>query len=89
MIEKNKNYDVKILDMGIEGEGIAKIDGYTTFIKGAITGEDAEIKMVKVNKDFGFGKLLKINKTSDEREEPMCDVFGRCGGCNLQHLNYE
>ena len=89
MIEKNKNYNVKILDMGIEGEGIAKIDGYTTFIKGAITGEDAEIKMVKVNKDFGFGKLLKINKTSDEREEPMCDVFGRCGGCNLQHLNYE
>ena len=49
MIEKNKNYNVKILDMGIEGEGIAKIDGYTTFIKGAITGEDAEIKMVKVN----------------------------------------
>ena len=89
MIEKNQDYEVDIVDMGIEGEGIAKIEGYTTFVKGALKGEKAKIKIVKKNKDYGFGKLLEIKKASDMREEPICENFGRCGGCNLQHLNYE
>ena len=89
MVEKNQDYNVEILDMGIDGEGIAKIDGYTTFVKGALKGEKAKIKMVKVNKDYGFGKLLEIEEASKMREEPICPNFGRCGGCNLQHLNYE
>lgn len=89
MIQKNQDYEVNIVDMGIDGEGIAKIDGYTTFVKGALKGEKAKIKMVKVNKDYGFGKLLEVEESSDMREEPICSKFGRCGGCNLQHLNYE
>ena len=89
MIEKNQDYEVDITDMGIEGEGIAKINGYTTFIKGALKGEKVKIKIVKANKDFGFGKLIEIKKESEIREKPICPVFGKCGGCNLQHLNYE
>ena len=89
MIEKNQDYEVDILDMGFEGEGIAKIDGYTTFIKGAITGEKAKIKMTKVNKDYGFARLMEVIKPSDNRVQPICSVFGRCGGCNLQHMTYE
>ena len=89
MIEKNQEYDVDIIDLGIDGEGIAKIDGYTTFVKGALEGEKARVKMVKVNKDYGYAKLLDITETSDLREEPLCPNFGRCGGCELQHLNYE
>ncbi len=89
MVEKNQDYEVNIIDMGFEGEGIAKIDGYTTFVKGAIKGEKAKIKMVKVNKDYGFGKLLEIEKMADCREEPMCEIFNRCGGCSLQHMTYE
>ena len=45
MIEKNQDYEVNIVDMGFEGEGIAKIDGYTTFVKGALKGEKAKIKI--------------------------------------------
>lgn len=89
MVEKNQDYEVNIIDMGFEGEGIAKIDGYTTFIKGAIKGEKAKIKMVKVNKDYGFGKLLEIKERADCREEPVCEIFNRCGGCLLQHMSYE
>ena len=47
MIEKNQDYDVDIIDMGYEGEGITKINGYTTFVKGALKGEKAKIKMLK------------------------------------------
>lgn len=89
MVEKNQEYNVEILDMGIEGEGIAKINGYTTFVKGVLKGEKAKIKILKTNKDYGFGKLLELEKCSEKREEPMCPQFGKCGGCNLQHLNYE
>ena len=89
MIQKNQDFEVDILDNGIDGEGIAKINGYTTFIKGALKGEKAKIKIVKANKDYGFGKLLQITKTSENREEPICPNFARCGGCNLQHMNYE
>lgn len=89
MIEKNQDYEVDIIDMGFEGEGITKIEGYTTFVKGAIRGEKAKIKMVKVNKDYGFGKILEITKSSECREEPVCENFDRCGGCSLQHMSYE
>ena len=89
MIQKNENFEVEILDNGIEGEGIAKINGYTTFVKGALKGEKVKIKIVKANKDYGFGKLLEITESSQNREEPICPNFNRCGGCNLQHMNYE
>lgn len=88
-MEKNDYYEVDILDTGYEGEGIAKIDGYTTFIKGAIKGEKVKIKMLKTNKDFGFAKLEEIIKKSDNREEPICEAFDKCGGCSLQHMSYE
>ncbi len=89
MIEKNQDYEVNIVDMGCEGEGIAKINGYTTFVKGALKGEKAKIKIVKSNKDYGYGKLLELIEKSDEREEPICECFGKCGGCTLQHMSYE
>lgn len=89
MVEKNQDYEVDIQDMGINGEGITKIDRYTTFVKGALTGEKVLIKIVKPYKDYGYGKLLKVLTPSKYREKPICDKFGKCGGCNLQHLNYE
>lgn len=89
MIEKNQDFEVNIVDVGCEGEGIAKINGYTTFVKGALKGERAKIKIVKSNKDYGYGKLLELIEKSDEREEPVCECFGKCGGCTLQHMSYE
>ncbi len=89
MIQKNEEYEVDIIDMGYEGEGIAKIDGYTLFVKGALSGEKVRVKVLKANKDFGFAKLVEVIKASDKRVEPMCPVFEKCGGCELQHLDYE
>ena len=89
MIQKNEEFEVEILDMGFEGEGIAKIDGYTVFIKGALKGEKVKIKILKANKDYGFAKLLEVIKPSEIRVEPKCEVFAKCGGCNLQHMDYD
>ncbi len=89
MIIKNEEYIVEIIDNGIDGEGIAKIDGYTVFVDGAIKGETIKVLIVKVNKTYGFGKIIEIITPSKDREEPICPVYKTCGGCNLQHISYE
>lgn len=88
-VEKNKDYIVEIKGMGYEGEGVGKIDDFTIFIPGAIKGEKVNAKIVKVNKNFAFGKLLDVVEESSFRTDPICDIYKRCGGCQLQHLSYE
>ena len=63
-IEKNQEYIVEIIDNGYEGEGIAKIDGFTIFIPGAIKGEKIRILIVKVLSSHAFGKVLEILEPS-------------------------
>jgi len=87
-VQKNKEYDMDIEDLGVNGEGIGRIDGFTMFIPGALPNERVRIKAVKVGKSYGFGKLLEVRKASPDRTEPLCPYFIRCGGCQLQHLSY-
>ena len=88
-VKKNNRYTVEIIDQGYEGEGIAKIDGFTIFIEGALKGEKCEILIVKVTSSHAFGKLEKIIEKSKFRVEPDCLTYKRCGGCNLRHIEYE
>ena len=88
-IEKNKEYTVNIIDNGFEGEGIAKIDGFTVFVPGAIKGEKIKILIVKVLSSHAFGKILEIIEPSKTRQEADCTTYKRCGGCNLRHIKYE
>ena len=60
MINKNEEYTVEIIDNGFQGEGIAKIDGFTIFIPNAIKGEKIRILIVKVLSSHAFGKILEI-----------------------------
>lgn len=89
MVEKNKEYIVDIIDNGFEGEGIAKIEGFTIFIPNAIKGEKVKILIVKVLKSHAFGKILDIIDKSDKRVECDCKTYKRCGGCNMRHIEYE
>lgn len=88
-VKKNKEYLVEIIDQGFEGEGIAKIEGFTIFIEGAIKGEKCRILIVKVTSSHAFGKLVEILEKSKYRVEPDCATYKRCGGCNLRHIDYE
>lgn len=87
-VEKNKEYIVDIIDNGFQGEGIAKIDGFTIFIPNAIKGEKIKILIVKVLASRAFGKIIEIIKQSDHREESDCTTYKRCGGCSLRHIKY-
>ena len=88
-VEKNKEYIVDIIDNGFEGEGIAKIDGFTIFIPNCIKGENVKVLIVKVLKSHAFGKVLEIIKSSEHRKASDCETYKRCGGCDLRHIKYE
>ena len=68
MVEKNKNYIIDITGMTHEGQGVGRVDGFTVFVDGALEGEQVEVKIVKVNKNFGFGKLINIIKPSGRQD---------------------
>ena len=90
MVEKNKECIFDIISQGYEGEGIAKIDNkYPIFIEGALKGEKVKVRIVKVNKNFAYGKLMEVLEASEERVNPPCAIYKRCGGCKLQHASYK
>ena len=89
MVEKNKEYILDIISIGYEGEGIAKIEGYPIFIEGAILGEKVKVLIVKVKKNYAYGKLIEVIEPSSERIEPKCSIYKRCGGCTVQHMSYK
>ena len=88
-IKKNDELDVEIIDYGVDGEGIAKINGYTIFVMGALKNEKVKVHITKVQKDYAFAKIIKILTPSDKRKESNCETYKRCGGCNLRHIDYE
>ena len=89
MLKKNDVYEVEIVDNGFQGEGIAKIDNFPVFVDGAIKGEKLEIKILKVQSSFAYGKIMKIIELADSRVESDCKEYTKCGGCNLRHIDYK
>lgn len=79
---------VEIVDNGMEGEGIAKVDGYVLFVPMALKGETVKIRIDHLKKNFGYATLKKVEKPSDKRVRPVCPVYGVCGGCDMQHVEY-
>ncbi|WPC41620.1 23S rRNA (uracil(1939)-C(5))-methyltransferase RlmD [Clostridium sp. JS66] len=88
-INKNEEYDMNITGMGYEGEGVGKINDFTVFVPGALLNERVKVKIVKVNKNFAFAKLVEVIEASEHRTEPVCSIYKRCGGCQLQHYSYQ
>lgn len=85
-VKKNETINLTFEDLTHEGSGVGKVNGYPLFVPNALPGEEATVKVVKANKNFGFGKVLKLTKESSERVDPVCDVY--CNGCGLQHMSY-
>ncbi|WP_017754481.1 23S rRNA (uracil(1939)-C(5))-methyltransferase RlmD [Calidifontibacillus oryziterrae] len=88
-IQKNEIVEATFVDLTHDGAGVAKIEGFPVFVPNGLPGERAQIKVVKVNKGYGYGRIVELNERSPERVEPPCPIYKQCGGCQLQHLKYE
>lgn len=87
--KKNDLVTLTITDMGTDGEGIGKADGFTVFVKDAVIGDVIQAKIIKAKKNYGYGRLEEILTPSPHRVEPKCPCARACGGCQLQALSYE
>ena len=86
--QKNQMILVEITDIGTEGEGIGKIDGFPFFIKDALIGDVVEAKVMKAKKNYAYARLEKVVTPSSFRVEPKCSFARSCGGCQLQAMDY-
>ncbi|WP_210396848.1 23S rRNA (uracil(1939)-C(5))-methyltransferase RlmD [Motiliproteus sediminis] len=75
-----------ITDLSHDGRGVARYEGKTLFVHGALPGERITARITQQRSRFDEGKLLQLLEPSPARNEPRCAHYGRCGGCQLQHL---
>lgn len=88
-LKKNEIFTVTIDGYSSDGSGVARIDGFVVFVKGALKGEVCRIKLLKVLKNIAYAKIEEIVEPSRHRLSPSCPVFGKCGGCDFLHMDYE
>lgn len=86
---KNDIVTVKIEDIGTEGEGIGKLEGFTLFVKDAVMGDVVEARLVKVKKNYAYARLEKVLTSSPLRVKLVCPYHKQCGGCQIQAMSYE
>ncbi len=88
-IKKNDIYTIKIEDMADDGSGIGRACGFALFVKDTVIGDLARVQVIKVKKNYGYGRVVNIIEPSSDRVVARCPCARRCGGCQLQHLSYE
>ena len=87
-MQKNEEFEGVVEGLGTDGEGIIKIEGTTAFVPFCLVGERVKFRALKVKGNIAYGKLVCLLQPSKDRVNPPCPVFGKCGGCDLQHISY-
>nr|MBQ5811677.1 23S rRNA (uracil(1939)-C(5))-methyltransferase RlmD [Clostridia bacterium] len=89
MLRKNEVFTVTVEDMNFLGFGVAKIDGFAVFISGAVCGDTAKIKIIKVAKTYAVARVEEIVSPSAHRIAENCPVSAACGGCAFRSVTYD
>ncbi|VSP35758.1 23S rRNA (uracil-5-)-methyltransferase RumA [Streptococcus pneumoniae] len=88
MLKKNDIVEVEIVDLTHEGAGVAKVDGLVFFVENALPSEKILMRVLKVNKKIGFGKVEKYLVQSPHRNQDLDLTYLRSGIADLGHLSY-
>jgi tRNA/tmRNA/rRNA uracil-C5-methylase (TrmA/RlmC/RlmD family) len=88
LFQTGDKISLTIHDIAFGGEGVGRLDDFVVFVPFVLIGEIVEVEITEVKKNFARAKLLRVEKSSPERVEPPCIYFGKCGGCQYQHIDY-
>lgn len=88
-VEVGEVVEGKIEDINSQGKGVLRVDNFAIFTDKGIIGETVEVKIEKLQRNYGIGKTLSIKEESDNRIESKCPVHEKCGGCQLHEVKYE
>ena len=87
-LQKNDMIEAEITGYSSDGGGVCRAEGRAVFVPRAIPGERWRVRIVKVNRTAVWGRGEELLRPSPHRIEPLCPVFGRCGGCACMHMTY-
>lgn len=88
-VQAGQKLQMRINDIAFGGEGVGRINDFVIFVPFVVSGELVEVELTEVKKNFARAKLLRVLEPSPDRVEPVCQYFGKCGGCQYQHIRYE
>lgn len=88
-VKRGQDYELEITKLAFGGAGVARIDNYVIFVRGAIPGDRVFVRLLRRKSSFAEAKLLSIITPSPKRIPAPCPYFGWCGGCNWQNLQYK
>ena len=88
-MRKNDEIILEITDVTAEGSGVGRYEGMAVFVPLTAVGDKAKVLILKVKKNYAYGKLIELIEASADRIENDCSVFARCGGCVSRHISYE
>ncbi len=88
-LKKNQEILLTIEDFTKEGEGLGKYQGFPFFVKDTVIGDEIVAAVTKLKKNYGYARVVSIEKPSEDRITPPCPVARQCGGCKIQQLSYE
>jgi 23S rRNA (uracil1939-C5)-methyltransferase/tRNA (uracil-5-)-methyltransferase len=81
--------EVEIESLTNMGAGVARVDGWVVFVPFALPGERVRCRVFRNYKSYSDADFVEVVRASPHRREPVCSLFGRCGGCQYQNLAYE
>jgi len=87
-VQTGQKVELTITGYSHSGEGVGKYEGFTLFVPFAVLGERVLAQVEAVKKNHGRARMVEVIRPSPERSAPPCGVFGKCGGCQLQHVSY-
>ena len=88
-MKKDDIVTIEITDFTVEGEGVGKSGTFALFVKDAVPGDTVECRVMKLKKTYGYAKLLRVVKPSEDRIQARCPKARPCGGCQIQELSYQ
>lgn len=89
VVTKNQEILLTIKRIGINGEGIGYYKKLAVFVPFTIPGEEVVVRITEVFDKYANAKIVRIKTKSKDRIEPHCPYYETCGGCQLQHINYD
>jgi len=84
-----EQHEIEVYGLAYGGMGVARLDGKVCFVEGALPGEKVRFVKEREKSRFIIGRAVEILTASSDRTEPVCPYYGKCGGCQYQHLSYE
>jgi 23S rRNA (uracil1939-C5)-methyltransferase len=81
--------ELTIDDLAFGGEGVGRVNGYVMFVRGSVPGDHLRVKVTETRGRYGRALIEVIDSPSPQRVAAPCPYFGRCGGCRLQHVDYQ